>query len=87
MTEHPGLEVYQLSVFDLSSSAVAELADKGAQGCATVDALVAAAPDVLISMLPAAVHVKGVYLGENGLIAQLTKPTYLIDCSTIDPGL
>ena len=76
---------YQLSVFDLSSSAVAELADKGAQGCATVDALVAAAPDVLISMLPAAVHVKGVYLGENGLIAQLTKPTYLIDCSTIDP--
>ena len=76
---------YQLSVFDLSSSAVAELAEKGAQGCATVDALVAAAPDVLISMLPAAVHVKGVYLGENGLIAQLTKPTYLIDCSTIDP--
>ena len=76
---------YQLSVFDLSSSAVAELANKGAQGCATVDALVAAAPDVLISMLPAAVHVKGVYLGENGLIAQLTKPTYLIDCSTIDP--
>ena len=76
---------YQLSVFDLSSSAVAELTEKGAQGCATVDALVAAAPDVLISMLPAAVHVKGVYLGENGLIAQLTKPTYLIDCSTIDP--
>ena len=76
---------YQLSVFDLSSSAVAELAEKGAQGCATVDALVAAAPDVLISMLPAAVHVKGVYLGENGLITQLTKPTYLIDCSTIDP--
>lgn len=76
---------HQLSVFDLSSNAVAELAEKGAQGCATVDALVAAAPDVLISMLPAAVHVKGVYLGENGLIAQLTKPTYLIDCSTIDP--
>ena len=76
---------HQLSVFDLSSNAVAELTEKGAQGCTTVDALVAAAPDVLISMLPAAAHVKGVYLGENGLIAQLTKPTYLIDCSTIDP--
>ncbi len=76
---------YQLSVFDLSSNAVAELTEKGAQGCATIDALVAAAPDVLISMLPAAVHVKGVYLGEDGLIAQLTKPTHLIDCSTIDP--
>lgn len=76
---------HQLSVFDLSSNAVAELTKKGAQGCTTVDALVAAAPDVLISMLPAAAHVKGVYLGENGLIAQLTKSTYLIDCSTIDP--
>lgn len=76
---------HQLSVFDLSSNAVAELTKKGAQGCTTVDALVAAAPDVLISMLPAAAHVKGVYLGEDGLIAQLTKPTYLIDCSTIDP--
>lgn len=76
---------YQLSVFDLSSSAVAELTEKGAQGCATIDALVAATPDVLISMLPAAAHVKGVYLGEEGLIAQLTKPTFLIDCSTIDP--
>ncbi len=76
---------YQLSVFDLSSNAVAELVEKGAQGCASIQALVAAVPDVLISMLPAAVHVKGVYLGEEGLIAQLTQPTFLIDCSTIDP--
>jgi len=76
---------YQLSVFDLSSNAVAELAEKGAQACASVQALVAAAPDVLISMLPAAVHVKGVYLGSEGLIEQLSKPTFLIDCSTIDP--
>lgn len=76
---------YKLSVFDLSSNAVAELVDKGAQGCASIQALVAATPDVLISMLPAAVHVKGVYLGEEGLIAQLTQSTYLIDCSTIDP--
>lgn len=76
---------YQLSVFDLSSQAVAELAEQGAQGCASIQALVAAAPDVLISMLPASVHVKGAYLGEQGLIKQLSQPTYLIDCSTIDP--
>ena len=76
---------YQLSVFDLSSNAVAELAEKGAQACTSVQALVAAAPDVLISMLPAAAHVKGVYLGSEGLIEQLSKPTFLIDCSTIDP--
>lgn len=76
---------HQLSVFDLSNHAVAELVEKGAQGCASVAALVAAAPDVLISMLPAAVHVKGVYLGSEGIIEQLSKPTYLIDSSTIDP--
>lgn len=76
---------HQLSVFDLSNTAVAELEQKGAQGCASVAALIASAPDVVISMLPAAPHVKGVYLGEDGLIAQLTQPTYLIDCSTIDP--
>ena len=76
---------HQLSVFDLSNHAVAELVEKGAQGCASVAALVAAAPDVLISMLPAAAHVKDVYLGSEGIIEQLSKPTYLIDSSTIDP--
>lgn len=76
---------HQLSVFDLSSQAVTELAEKGAQACTSVQALVATAPSVLISMLPAATHVKGVYLGDEGLIKQLTQPTYLIDCSTIDP--
>ncbi len=76
---------HQLSVFDLSTKAVAELVEQGAQGHDSVAALVAAAPDVLISMLPAAAHVKGVYLGSEGLIEQLTKPTYLVDCSTIDP--
>ena len=76
---------HSLSVFDLSQPAVAELAKQGAQGFNSVADLVAAAPDVLISMLPAAAHVKGVYLGDEGLIAQLSKPTYLIDCSTIDP--
>ncbi len=76
---------HSLSVFDLSQPAVAELAKQGAQGFNSVADLVAAAPDVIISMLPAAAHVKGLYLCDEGLIAQLSKPTYLIDCSTIDP--
>lgn len=76
---------YQLSVFDLSNQAVNELKEQGAQACDSVQALVAAVPDVLISMLPAAAHVKSVYLGSAGLIKQLTKATFLIDCSTIDP--
>ena len=76
---------HALSVFDLSQPAVAELAKQGAQGFNSIADLVASAPDVIISMLPAAAQVKAVYLGDEGLIAQLRKPTYLIDCSTIDP--
>ncbi|MDY7218739.1 3-hydroxyisobutyrate dehydrogenase [Denitrificimonas sp. JX-1] len=76
---------HQLSVFDLSSQAVAELAEQGAQACDSLQTLVTGAPDIFISMLPAAAHVKGVYLGDDGVIQQLRKPTLLIDCSTIDP--
>ncbi|KAJ3033462.1 hypothetical protein HK097_004835, partial [Rhizophlyctis rosea] len=37
-------------------------------------------------MLPAPKHVREVYLGENGLIANAREGTVLIDSSTIDPG-
>ncbi|MBV9734832.1 MAG: 3-hydroxyisobutyrate dehydrogenase [Acidisphaera sp.] len=43
--------------------------------------------DVVISMLPAGLHVRGLYIGPDGLIPALqgAKPTpLLIDCSTID---
>jgi 3-hydroxyisobutyrate dehydrogenase len=36
-------------------------------------------------MLPAAPHVKGVYLGEDGLLAHVAPHVRLIDSSTIDP--
>lgn len=41
--------------------------------------------DVVISMLPAGRHVREVYLGEGGVLANVTQGTLLIDCSTIDP--
>ncbi|HAB84483.1 MAG TPA: 3-hydroxyisobutyrate dehydrogenase, partial [Pseudomonas sp.] len=41
--------------------------------------------ELIITMLPAAPHVKSVYLGENGLIASSRAGVMLIDCSTIDP--
>ena len=36
-------------------------------------------------MLPAAPHVKQVYLGEDGLLAHVSAGVLLIDSSTIDP--
>ena len=41
--------------------------------------------EVLISMLPASKHVEGLYLGEEGLLANTNPKTLLIDCSTISP--
>lgn len=37
-------------------------------------------------MLPAAQHVRGVYLDDDGVLAGARAGATLIDCSTIDPG-
>lgn len=42
--------------------------------------------DVVITMLPAAKHVKEVYLGENGVLEVLKAGSLCIDSSTIDPA-
>lgn len=76
---------HQLSVFDLSAPAVAAQVNAGATACESLAALAAARPEVVISMLPAAPHVKSLYLGDEGLLALLQQPTHLLDCSTIDP--
>jgi 3-hydroxyisobutyrate dehydrogenase len=41
---------------------------------------------VVITMLPAGKHVEQVYLGENGILANVKPGTLLIDCSTISPA-
>lgn len=76
---------HQLAVFDLSASAVASLAKQGATACTSVHELVQTQPELIISMLPAAAHVKTLYLGDEGVLALLQQPTHLMDCSTIDP--
>ncbi|MHC8380555.1 3-hydroxyisobutyrate dehydrogenase [Pseudomonas sp. LB3P14] len=76
---------HSLTVFDLSSAAVAGLVEAGAQAAASPAALAQANVSVIITMLPAAAHVKGVYLGENGLLANVKADVLLIDSSTIDP--
>lgn len=69
-----------------------DLSEKALQAFQAAGGLVAESPqaaaqhaDVVISMLPAAKHVREVYLGENGVLAVLKAGSLCIDSSTIDP--
>jgi len=76
---------HQLSVFDLNAAAVENLVGAGALPVDSTTAIAQGNVELIITMLPAAAHVKSVYLGENGLIAHSRAGVMLIDCSTIDP--
>lgn len=76
-----GLTVYG---FDLSDVAIAHFTEAGGIVCDSPQAAAKDA-DIVISMLPAAKHVKEVYLGENGVLAVLKAGSLCIDSSTIDP--
>ncbi|MGA6097467.1 3-hydroxyisobutyrate dehydrogenase [Stutzerimonas marianensis] len=76
---------HQLTVFDLSAAAVSGLVEDGAKEATSPAAVAQADVDVIITMLPAAPHVKQVYLGEDGLLAHVSAGVLLIDSSTIDP--
>jgi len=76
---------HQLSVFDLNAAAVENLVNAGALPVDSPTAIAQGNAELIITMLPAAPHVKSVYLGENGLIASARAGVMLIDCSTIDP--
>ncbi|MCG6538785.1 3-hydroxyisobutyrate dehydrogenase [Pseudomonas sp. KSR10] len=76
---------HQVCVFDLSAAAVSNLVDAGAKEATSPAAVAQAGVEVIITMLPAAAHVKQVYLGEDGLLAHVPADVLLIDSSTIDP--
>lgn len=63
---------HQLSVSDLNPEAVAKLTTQGAHHAADLKQAAERA-DAVISMLPAGKHVKGIYMGENGLFKHLKK--------------
>lgn len=78
---------HDVCVFDLSEKAMQPLEDAGASRAASAEAVTQGA-DVVISMLPAGAHVKGLYLGNDdaqGLLATLTGNPLIIDASTIAP--
>ncbi len=74
---------HKLRVFDLSQAAMAKLTGLGAAAASSA-ADTAKGAEALITMLPAGQHVRGIYLGSQGLIAAASPGSLLIDCSTID---
>lgn len=75
---------HQVFGYDLSSTALQHFAEAGGVICENPQAAAKQA-DVVISMLPAAKHVREVYLGENGILHVLKAGSLCIDSSTIDP--
>ena len=76
---------HQVFGFDLSAMAIANLAAAGGQTATSPAAIARADVDLIITMLPAATHVREVYLGPDGLLAHVRSGVLLIDSSTIDP--
>ncbi|KJK05906.1 MULTISPECIES: 3-hydroxyisobutyrate dehydrogenase [Pseudomonas] len=75
---------HQLNLFDLNKTVLAELAELGGQ-ISTSPRDAAQQSELVITMLPAAAHVRGVYLSEDGVLAGVRAGTPVVDCSTIDP--
>ena len=76
---------HSLTVFDLSEKALQAAVDAGARIAASPRE-VAQTSEVVITMLPAAAHVKAVYLNADGVLAGVRPGVPLIDSSTIDPA-
>jgi len=75
---------HSLNLFDLNTTILADLAELGGHVSDSPQDAVGNA-ELVITMLPAAAHVRGVYLGENGVLAGVRAGTPVVDCSTIDP--
>lgn len=78
---------HSVTVFDLMESAMQALESEGASRAASAEESARGA-EVIISMLPAGAHVKGLYLGrdgEPGLLDAVEGKPLVIDASTISP--
>ncbi len=79
---------HDLVVFDVVKSNVDALVKHGVgrvKGVTTPAAVLDGEVEAVITMLPAAQHVKSVYLGGDGLLTTKVNDVVLIDSSTIDP--
>jgi len=76
---------HSLQVFDLVPASVQRLTEAGARALGSPADIARSDVELIITMLPAARHVKAVYLGDDGLLAHVRNGVRLIDSSTIDP--
>jgi 3-hydroxyisobutyrate dehydrogenase len=79
---------HELTVFDVVQPNVDALVAHGAgkaKAVSTPAAIVKEGVDIIVTMLPAAQHVKSVYLGDDGILSGNVDGIILIDSSTIDP--
>jgi len=73
-----------LVVYDISADRLAALTAAGARGANSV-ADVAAASEIVFTMLPDSAAVEQVIAGEQGVLAHLRSGSAIVDMSTIDP--
>lgn len=73
---------HEVTVFDLSATAMAGLQEQGAQVADSAAAAVAGKA-IVVSMLPADKHVEALYVGPDGIASGMTAGTLVVDCSTI----
>jgi 4-hydroxybutyrate dehydrogenase/sulfolactaldehyde 3-reductase len=76
---------HRLTVFDLNRKAVDALVAAGAEAAASPKA-VAAASEVVITMLPDAPDVEAAVTGPDGILSGMRAGCLYIDMSTIDPA-
>ncbi|MGC6512693.1 MAG: 3-hydroxyisobutyrate dehydrogenase [Parvibaculales bacterium] len=72
---------HRVLAFDLSQEAIARAVENGCEAAASVAEAVGQA-DIVLSMLPAGKHVRGLY--EQDVLPNVKPGALLIDCSTID---
>ena len=77
---------HQVSVFDLNAAALKACTDVGATAVTSL-AEVAKGADVVLTSLPMPKDVEAVTMGENGILANLSKGQTYIDLSTNAPSM
>ena len=73
-----------VKVFDVSKKKLQIASERNLDVIENLDKLITSDVETVITMLPEGKHSKEVYLGEKGIINNVTKDCLLIDCSTID---
>jgi len=83
MTRNIVVAGHDVAGFDIDPDRLAALREAGGSARETAPGAVTEA-EVVVTALPAARHVTGLYCGEDGILAAAREGTLFIDCSTID---